>query len=342
MIELLAIFAAFIGAVMPIKHLEGEYLLPVRIERRARTGTELSNPLLLRFENIEISNPAKDVEMFATFFDLVPVLSLECPIPWNAWPHKSLRIWSGTAGNNKLFFGRKLEVRRQWMIQKSGVCEYAHTDWNRWSSILYKCAKPVTIAEVSRPKKCIDNNSSSRLMHHGFAGYLIGIHHGFGGLHRFGSNIFGRFSITLSNSQGPLLIFRRFTGFSPRPAFKSEIQAIAAPSFPQSTVRLPNGNDKPHNGRQAQHNSDDRRYRCNSSFFRCFFSSDGGPPLSAQVGSVVILSVIAGIGIAVGIGPVGRLRRLGWRGGRLGRGLCLLGSACSLGLFGWLLSSSYS
>gem|GEM_PF-3588172 len=121
---------------------------------------------------------------------------------------------------------------------------------------------------------------------------------------------------------------------------KQQIQSIPAPGFAERAVRLPNRDDKAEYGSQTENGSDDRRYRCKMGFIRCFFRSDGGAPLGAQVGGIVILSAIAGVGIALGVGPVGRFRRWGWRGSRLGRCGWLICAFASLGLFGWPLSAA--
>jgi hypothetical protein len=55
----------------------------------------------------------------------------------------------------------------------------------------------------------------------------------------------------------------------------------------------------------------------------------------------ILLSIVAGIGISVALGPVGKLRHFGWRGSLRSRVLCLLLSLSYLILFGWLVLTSY-
>ena len=145
--------------------------------------------------------------------------------------------------------------------------------------------------------------------------------------------------LSLGDSERAFLSGSRFSAFASSTSLEGHIESVSASGLAQRTASLANSDDKANHGSKRQYSPDDRRYRCNSGFSRCFFSSDGGPPLSAQVSGLVILSVIAGIGIALGIGPVGRLRRWGWRGGILGRSLFLCCGASSFGLFIWLLWS---
>lgn len=80
----------------------------------------------------------------------------------------------------------------------------------------------------------------------------------------------------------------------------------------------------------AQERCDNRPIGGPPSLMRCFLSSYGGAPLGAQIGGVVILGLIAGIGIVTGIWGVGRYRRL--LGG--------LSAGLALGLFLWWLSAA--
>lgn len=148
--------------------------------------------------------------------------------------------------------------------------------------------------------------------------------------------------VALGYLKRPSLFDIGFSGLPARAFLEQEIKAIATSGFAQSAVRLDDSNDQADNGGQGKSRADDRRYVCRAGFRRCFFASEGGPPLGAQVGGIVALCFIAGVGVAIGIGPVGRLRRFGWRGSKLGRGLCLLAALGSISFFGWLLSAAYS
>ena len=140
--------------------------------------------------------------------------------------------------------------------------------------------------------------------------------------------------ITLCYFKHFSLIGIRFSSFPTRALFKKQVQTVASPRLAERAVRLPDRDSQPDHRRQAENSPDDRRYRCKAGFIRCFFSGDGGAPLGAQIGSIVGLCIITGIGIAFGVGPVGRLRRWGWRSGWL---LLALGS---IGLCGWWLSAA--
>lgn len=111
--------------------------------------------------------------------------------------------------------------------------------------------------------------------------------------------------------------------------------SVPAPSFTQSSERLPYRNYQTDYGSGAQERGDNRPGGCAPGFMRCFFSSERGAPLSAQISSVVILGSVTGLGILIGVGGVRRWRRN--RRLRIGGFV----SACgALLLFGWLLSGS--
>lgn len=114
--------------------------------------------------------------------------------------------------------------------------------------------------------------------------------------------------IALSYPERSSLISIGFSGFATRSAFKQQVQAISATRLAERAIRLPDSDDKSANGNQAKDGPDDRCYRCKSGFVRRFLRGDGGAPLGAQVGSIVVLCGIAAVGISIAIRPIrGRL-----------------------------------
>ncbi|HWV13203.1 MAG TPA: hypothetical protein VN110_07885 [Sphingobium sp.] len=77
---------------------------------------------------------------------------------------------------------------------------------------------------------------------------------------------------------------------------------------------------------------------------RCFLSSYGGAPLGAQIGGVLIVGAITGLGVVVGIGRElsGWASGSGWRWrrGRLRRWGGLVSAFAALSLFSWWLSAA--
>lgn len=115
---------------------------------------------------------------------------------------------------------------------------------------------------------------------------------------------------------------------------------IAATRLLQRTLCLQQRPSDEAHANRTDRSSSDRPVSRTPSFMRGFFSSDSRAPLGAQIGSVVVLGMIAGIGIVLGVGPVGRLRRFGWRGSGRGRSSVMLIGFFSLALLGWLAGSS--
>ncbi len=92
-------------------------------------------------------------------------------------------------------------------------------------------------------------------------------------------------------------------------------------------LRLPEGKDHKDNTDKGQCRPDTRNDIPPPCGIRSFFSSDGGAPLSAQIGGVVVFGLVTGIGIIVGIGGVIRRRLSGWA--------YLLGGLSTYALFLW-------
>lgn len=179
----------------------------------------------------------------------------------------------------------------------------------------------------------VNTNVGPELFFRGFASGFYGL---LGNLHLTTGGI----GVLVGDSKGFDLVLSRPSTFAPRPALKHQIEPVTTPGLSQGSVSLHDRYDQADDRSEAEKGRDDRRYSCEAGFLRCFFSSEGGPPLSAQIGGVVILSIIAGVGIAFGIGPVGRLRRWGWRGSPGGRAGALLCVAACIWLFSLLLSAS--
>lgn len=75
---------------------------------------------------------------------------------------------------------------------------------------------------------------------------------------------------------------------------------IAAPSLSQGSECLVYRYYQTRDSNNGQERSSYRPAGCPAGFMRCFFSSESRAPLSAQIGSVVVLGTIASIGIFVG------------------------------------------
>lgn len=102
---------------------------------------------------------------------------------------------------------------------------------------------------------------------------------------------------------------------------------IGRPRLLQGVLRLPER-------KEDQGNTNEREKRAKTADqvglmrgVRSFFRRDGGAPLSAQIGGVVVFSLVTGIGIVVGIGRIVRRRLSGW--------VFLFGGLCAYGLFLW-------
>ena len=104
------------------------------------------------------------------------------------------------------------------------------------------------------------------------------------------------------------------------------------------------GNGYDDQSQSIQKSCDNRPRSSSPSLMRCFLSSYGGAPLSAQISGIVILGMIAGIGIIAWIGrEFGRWAIGGgwrWSNGRLRRWSGLLSAVAAFGLFGWWLSAA--
>lgn len=144
---------------------------------------------------------------------------------------------------------------------------------------------------------------------------------------RFSYGAFRCLGVSVRDLQRFVLGNCRVSRLSSRSFFKQQIQSVAAPSFSQGPVSLEYREDQARDAKCAEDRTSNRPIRRASGFMRCFLSSESGAPLGAQIGSVVILSFIAGIGIMFGI----------WGKDRRGRRLGVLGAVCILGvLFYWL------
>lgn len=127
-------------------------------------------------------------------------------------------------------------------------------------------------------------------------------------------------------------VFKGLVSLSRSASAGAHRDSVGSSPFIERTKSLPNRDDQTDDGSEAQEGCGNRPSGRAPRFMCCFFSSDGGAPLSAQIGSVVILSAITSIGILVGVGRIRRLRRFRWLG---------LASACAaVLLFSWLLSGS--
>lgn len=127
-----------------------------------------------------------------------------------------------------------------------------------------------------------------------------------------------------------------------RSLFDKKSYSVSAPSFTQCAIGLPYRIDQAAYPYHAEECADSRPKGGVPRFVHCFFSSDGGAPLGAQVGCIVIGCGIAGFGIPVGIRRVRHSWGRGWRGRRNRRlGLAsLLSGLGALLLLGWMISAS--
>ena len=140
--------------------------------------------------------------------------------------------------------------------------------------------------------------------------------------------------ITGSNIQGPTSLLRSGNG-TPRGArILTHSEDIASTTFLQGPLRLSKGDNQSKESESAQYRGDDRPGRCSFRLARCLLSSNSSAPLSAQIGGVVVASIVAGVGIIAAIRRV-RGRR---RNRRLSGFALLLASFGLLGFWGWLAS----
>lgn len=90
----------------------------------------------------------------------------------------------------------------------------------------------------------------------------------------------------------------------------SRLSFIGATAQFERSLSLPQRPDNSGKAESAKDRCDYRPVSGSPSLFRCFLSSDGGAPLSAQIGGVVTLGLVAGVGIVSSIWGIGIRRRL--------------------------------
>lgn len=280
------------------------------------------------FENDWI---AKRVEPFARHGNVDPKFASPDPAQFI--------VGQISVGLNKVFL-----VRREY---------HRHNAFTRRA---YRDLVPVRTSETT--------TASFEIVYRGFATVLYH-DYGFNGFHRWekqvraidpqialqlspsrvfrqGDLLGGNVCVSLRNLKCFSLLDVSLARFPARTSFKEQIEAIAPPSLLEGTRSLPDRDDQAYDGCQTKRSCNDGPRSCPPRFMRCFFSSYGGAPLSAQIGSVVVLGFIAGIGIVAGIGREfsGWASGSGWRWrrGRLRRSGGLFSALAALALFGWLLS----
>jgi|GEM_PF-5804056 len=136
---------------------------------------------------------------------------------------------------------------------------------------------------------------------------------------------------------GVIQCFGGFLGPSEGAASGAGIGALRDQVGPSSlTYRAPSLPNRDSQRDESEPAQNDGGIRDFVSSLRCSRSA----PIGAQIGGVVVLSLIAGFGLTVGIWPIRRLRRLGRRGNRLVRISLVMGGITSLGACFALITAS--
>jgi hypothetical protein len=147
----------------------------------------------------------------------------------------------------------------------------------------------------------------------------------------------GEFELILRNFKGGPGILGPGYGLSGGAPVRPHGQEIAALSLRERALGLPKRKAQSGYSQPTKNSRDDRPSSAAPRLSHGFLGRDSSAPLSAQIGSVVGLSLIAGSLTPIGIWKVRGLSLRRWRKWRCA---CFIGGVCAFGMLGWMLSSA--